>query len=388
MGLLDKLLNKAAKAVGEAVKQGTQSVVQKAEEKVSGAVRKAEDKIADAAHDAAEKAAEKTAENLAKQKEKEAADKAGEAVTEGPATFEEAVSACSAAAASADAEGEKPGWGEGGVDAFWDKLDGEWQDDQARNEGYVWTLSIDDVAAVDAMGLAKMKYGLKLSCSHVGPERDGVYRGSLALAYGADLSGLTEMIGSLGGRTSANRLAGWFRNDKFIMKLSPYSKEKEQGFIGSLDLVMNEDHEAVPKPSDPYADAIAGPMLAQMAAGSRDFEKESDPESYWFDWDYHMTSGDIGYSYSISGVMGMAGGKATLAEDGSSVEASGKAVTPLGSYSDRYDKDYDAPFPYVIRVYGNGRAVFELHSPEGGPVTIKFYGQIDRIPVSQTTVVG
>ena len=383
MGLLDKLLNKAAKAVGEAVKQGTQNVVQKAENKLSGAVQKAEDKAAEAAR----KAAEKAAESLVKPKEKENA--AAETAADGrPATFEEAEAACSAAAAAADAEGEKPGWGEGGVDAFWDKLDGEWQEDQARNEGYVWTVSIDDIAVMDAMGLAKMKYGLKLSCSHVGPERNGVYRGSLALAYGADLSGLTEMIGSLGGRTSADRLAGWFRNDKFIMRLSPYDKEKEEGFIGSLDLVMNEDHEAVPKPSDPYADAVAGPMLAQMAAGSRDFEKESEPESYWFDWDYHMTAGDIGYSYSISGVMGMAGGKATLAEDGSGVEASGKAVTPWGSYSDRYDKDYDAPFPYVIRVYGNDRAVFELHSPEGGPVTIKFYGHVDRIPVSQTEVVG
>ena len=383
MGLLDKLLNKAAKAVGEAVKQGTQNVVQKAENKLSGAVQKAEDKAAEAAR----KAAEKAAESLVKPKEKEGA--AAETAADGrPATFEEAEAACSAAAAAADAEGEKPGWGEGGVDAFWDKLDGEWQEDQARNEGYVWTVSIDDIAVMDAMGLAKMKYGLKLSCSHVGPERNGVYRGSLALAYGADLSGLTEMIGSLGGRTSADRLAGWFRNDKFIMRLSPYDKEKEEGFIGSLDLVMNEDHEAVPKPSDPYADAVAGPLLAQMAAGSRDFEKESEPESYWFDWDYHMTAGDIGYSYSISGVMGMAGGKATFAEDGSGVEASGKAVTPWGSYSDRYDKDYDAPFPYVIRVYGNDRAVFELHSPEGGPVTIKFYGHVDRIPVSQTEVVG
>ena len=383
MGLLDKLLNKAAKAVGEAVKQGTQNVVQKAENKLSGAVQKAEDKAAEAAR----KAAEKAAESLVKPKEKENA--AAETAADGrPATFEEAEAACGAAAAAADAEGEKPGWGEGGVDAFWDKLDGEWQEDQARNEGYVWTVSIDDIAVMDAMGLAKMKYGLKLSCSHVGPERNGVYRGSLALAYGADLSGLTEMIGSLGGRTSADRLAGWFRNDKFIMRLSPYDKEKEEGFIGSLDLVMNEDHEAVPKPSDPYADAVAGPVLAQMAAGSRDFEKESEPASYWFDWDYHMTAGDIGYSYSISGVMGMAGGKATFAEDGSGVEASGKAVTPWGSYSDRYDKDYDAPFPYVIRIYGNDRAVFELHSPEGGPVTIKFYGHVDRIPVSQTEVVG
>ena len=391
MGLLDKLLNKAAEKIGDAVKQGTQSVikpvVQKAEDKISDAVQKAEDKVADAAHKAAEKAAESLAQSAEKKENAEA--KAGEAAEKaGPASFEEAAAACSAAGAAADAEGVKPGWGEGGVDSFWDKLDNEWKNDQAANSGYVWTVTVDDTSALDAMGLAKMKYGLQLSCSHVGPARDGVYKGSLALVYGADLSGITAMIGSLGGRTSANRMAGWFRNDNFIMKLSPDNKEKEEGFIGSLDLVMDENHEVVQKPSDPYTDAIAGPMLAQMAAGKKDFETESDPDSYWFDWDYHMTSGDIAQSYAISGVLGMANAHAELSGDGGNLNAAGKAVTPWGVYTDRYEKDYDAPFPYVIRVYGNDKVVFELHSPEGGPVTIKFYGHIDRISVSQTTVVG
>ncbi len=54
---------------------------------------------------------------------------------------------------------------------------------------------------------------------------------------------------------------------------------------------------------------------------------------------------------------------------------------------DRYDEDFDAPFPYIIRVYESGDVVFELHSPMGGPVTVKFYGTIDKIPVSETTLV-
>ena len=239
------------------------------------------------------------------------------------------------------------------------------------------------------MGLAEVKYDLKLSASHVGTERDGVYRGSLAMAFGADLSGLTEMIGSLGGRTSSNKMNGWFRNDNFIMQLSPYNKEKEEGFIGSLDLRLDENGNVIDKPSDnPYADAVAAPMLAQMGSGSEEFEKADEPLSYWFDWDYHMTSGDMANSYSISGVLGMGSATGSIDNEGTHVQGSGHAVTPWGVYSDRYAKDYDAPFPYVIRVYGNDRAVFELHSPEGGPVVIKFYGTIDRIPVSETTVVG
>ena len=382
MGLFDKLVNKAAEKIGDAVKKGTQQivkpVVQKAEDTVSGAVQKAEDKVAEAAH----KTAEKAAESLAKEREKKAAE-AEAAKKAAGLSFEEAEAACAAAGAAA-AEGEKPGWGEGGVDAYWDKLDNEWQADQARNDGYVWTVTVDHVATVNAMGFAKVKYDLDLSCSHVGPEMDGVYRGSLAMVYGADISGVTEMIGSLGGRTSADSLAGWFRNDKFIMKLSPYNKEKEQGFIGSLELVMNEDHDLVQRPQNAYTNA----MLASMNSPAEAFEQESDPVSYWFDWDYYMTSGDIAYTYSVSGVMGIGSGKGSIDASGRHVEGSGRAVSPWGVFTDRYEKDYDAPFPYVIRVYEGGKVVFELHSPEGGPFVIRFYGHIDRIPVSQTTVVG
>ena len=376
MGIFDDLLKKAANKLGNTLKQ-------EAKNAIKPAIQQAEDKITDAAADAV---AGKIKEAFKPKEKPEAAAAEGE---EAAAPFEEAVAAC-AAAGQAAAEGTETtsSAGEGGLEAFWNGLENEWKEDQARNSGYVWTVSIDTVTALDAAGLAKMKYDLKLSCSHVGPEQNGVYRGSLALAYGADLSGLSAMLGALGGRTSTNRLSGWFRNDNFLMRLSPYSKEKEHAFLHTLDTIIDENAEVVEKPSDnPYADAVASPIIAQMGSGSEAFEKENDPESYWFDWDYHMTAGDLAYSYAVSGVAGMGSAHAEIDETGTHIEGAGRAVSPFGVYSERYEKDYESPFPYVIRVYGNRRVVFELHSPEGGPVVIKFYGQIDSIPVEQTTAV-
>ncbi len=129
-------------------------------------------------------------------------------------------------------------------------------------------------------------------------------------------------------------------------------------------------------------------MLEQMGSGSEEFEKNSTPVSYWFDWDYHMTSGDMSQSYSVTGVMGIASASGSMDASGTHIQGSGIAHSPLGgTYTSRYSEDFDAPFPYIIRVYETGDVVFELHSSEGGPVVIKFYGTIDKIPVGETTVV-
>jgi len=270
---------------------------------------------------------------------------------------------------------------------YWEEMRERWRNE--TNEGYVWTITIDEVTVLDAMGLAVTTYDLDLSCSHVGPEMNGVYAGSLAMKFDADLSGLNSMMSAMGGSASTDHVDGWFRNDEFVMELKPYSKEKEDAFIGSLDYIIDENGDAVPKQqSDPYTEAIVGPMLEQMGSGTKSFEKESAPASYWFDWDYNMTEGDMSQSYSVSGVMGIASASGGMDASGTHISGSAVAHSPLGGvFTDRYDETFDAPFPYVIRVYETGQVVFELHSPNGGPVVIKFYGTIDKIPVSQTTVV-
>ena len=378
MGFLNDLLKNAAQKIGNAFKK-------EARESVASAAQKASDKAAQAAGQALhhllhpqKKEEEKPADALT----------AAETAAASADPFAEAQAAVAAASGAAAQGPQAPAETPVGLDAFWQGLHDRWEQDQADNAGYVWTVSIDSIVRLDAMGLADVKYDLKLSASHVGCARDGVYRGSLSMAYGADLSGVNELMGSLGGRASTGHLSGWFRNDAFVMDLTPYNKIKEEAFLSTLDTVINADGEVVPASGGTYADAVAAPMLAQMGSKPQAFENTLTPLSYWFDWDHHMTSGDLSGSYAITGVMGIASAHATVDTAGTHVEGAGTAVSPFGVFHERYSKDFESPFPYVIRVYEDGRVVFELHSPNGGPVVIKFYGTLDRIPVSQTTVVS
>ena len=210
----------------------------------------------------------------------------------------------------------------------------------------------------------------------------------LAMDFQAELSGLNSLMAAMGGSASTGSVDGWFRNDEFVMELLPYNPEREQGFIGSLDIKLDENGQIVEETTDPYTDALMGSMLGEMGSGSEPFEQEQTPVSYWFDWDYHMTEGDMSQSYSVTGIMGIGSASGGMDASGTHISGSAIAHSPLGGvYTDRYDETFDAPFPYILRVYETGQVVFELHSASGGPVVIKFYGTIDKIPVSETTIV-
>ena len=278
-----------------------------------------------------------------------------------------------------------------GIEAFWDKLREEWENQP--NVGYVWTLTINDVVTLNVMGLVQAKYDMKLSASHVGPTMDGVYSGSMAFKFDAGLGGLNAMVGALGGRASTNKIDGWFRNDKFVMKLSGYNKEKEDAFVNTLNYTLDElssvddAEQARIEAQHQMQDAIMNPMLQNIGSKPDAYELTHSPSHYWFDWEYNMTEGDMSQNYAVSGVLGMASGRGSMNAAGDHVEAHGRAVTPWGVYTDDIDEDYHSPFPYVIHAYEDGRVNLVLHSQKGGPVVIIFRGKIDKIPVGQTVVI-
>ena len=73
----------------------------------------------------------------------------------------------------------------------------------------------------------------------------------------------------------------------------------------------------------------------------------------------------------------------------SHVDGSATVKTILGiSASERYDEPIYNPFPYTVLVFPGGRAMFTLYNYKGGPVTVVWTGTIDRVPVSETIVVG
>jgi len=255
-----------------------------------------------------------------------------------------------------------------GPDAYWEELRDRWLAE--KNEGFVWTITIDEATVLDAKGLAEATYDLDLSCSHVGKEMTGVYCGSLAMSYGADLTGLTERFPFMSAFIPDTSTDGWFRSDSFVMELAPYSAEEDEAFAGTLG------------GDDADGDDALGSLLGEIGSGNRPFEESETPAALWYDWDSRMTEGDMESMDALTELIGMATGS------GTPIGGRPAPLPPLDSvYEERYGGDFDAPFPYVIRVYDTGEAVFELHSPAGGPVVVKFYGTIDSVPVSETAVV-
>ena len=272
----------------------------------------------------------------------------------------------------------------GGVEAFWQNLHEQWANQ--KNEGYVWTITVDEAVTLDVMGLVTAKYDMDLSASHVGWTRDGVYSGSMAFKFDADLSGLNAMVGALGGRASTNHADGWFRNDKFVMELTPYNKIKEDAFVSTLNYTLEQLGSVEDEPqseAQTAADAFAAPLLENIGSKPDAYELANAPQSYWFDWEYNMTEGDMSQHYAVAGILGIGSGYGSLNAAGDHLEAHGHAL----GYRDDVSEDFHSPFPYVIHVYENGRVTLELHSQKGGPVVIIFRGKIDRIPVGQTTLV-
>jgi len=266
---------------------------------------------------------------------------------------------------------------------YWDKLRLEWEWDQQDNEGYVWTINIDQITVLDVMGLASVSYDLDLSCSHTGPTMDGVYSGTLAMEYEADLNGMVELLTLAGGSIDYDA-DGWFENDRFVMRLQEYDELVELQFDSTLTASasdLTEEEQAI-------VDAYVGSILEGVGSGDEEFEKDSTPAATWYDWDFHMTAGDMSGYINMTGIcFGIAGASGTVDESGVQTQGSAYASAFGYSFSERYAEEIQNPFPYAIRVYETGQVVFELYSSNGGPVTVKFYGTIDKIPVGDTVTV-
>jgi hypothetical protein len=264
---------------------------------------------------------------------------------------------------------------------YWDRLESEWEN--APEEGYVWTITINNAETLNIMGLGNVTYNLNLSCSHVGKTMNGVYKGEMAMDYAADLSGMVELLTITGGTVDYDA-DGWFKNDAFIMELGAYDDYAEEAFIESFQQTndLSAEERAI-------AEAYMGQFLNSMGTPEKDFEKAGNPNAQWFDWQFHMTEGDMSGYINMTGIAyGTTSGSGSVDASGTYMEGYATASAPLvGTFSDRYSDTIDEPFPYLLNVYGDGQVVFVLHSANGGPVQVRFYGTIDKIPVEDTTLI-
>lgn len=259
---------------------------------------------------------------------------------------------------------------------YWERLEYEWEN--APEQGYVWTITIDKLVTLDVMGLAVVDYDLDLSCSHVGKSMLGVYRGEMAMNYQADLSGVIALA-TLAGGTADYDADGWFKNDNFLMNLEAYDQELDEQFPETLGEQPEDAEEAAMEA------AILESYLGSLRAESESFE-DSKPAGMWYDWDFHMTEGDMSGYIEMTGIA-YGTTNASGGVDASGVQMAGSGTTDIPGifhYTERYSETLQNPFPYTIKVYEDGNVVMELYSSQGGPVTVKFYGSIDKVPVENT----
>jgi hypothetical protein len=219
--------------------------------------------------------------------------------------------------------------------------------------------------------------------------------------FKGDVGG-TKALLALMGIHSTDDMSGWFRNDRFVMKLKPFSAEDEAGFIQTFD--VGQDAQITPT-GDPAKDAAAqagadfannlinsilGNLTSSQAAKADAQTEGEAPSGLWYDWAFHMTEGDMGTYFKMSGgpVIWIVNAEAHTDAQYSHVQGHGEVGTIFGQFAaERYDEPIDSPFPYTVRVYPNGRVRFTLYNYKGGPVTVVWPGTIDRVPVEQTTTV-
>ena len=255
--------------------------------------------------------------------------------------------------------------------------------EERANKGYVWTLLIDEISHVRALGLADVAYDLKLNGSHVGETPYGVYRGEMAFDFNGDCSGALAILKMMG-FSSEEDLKGWFKNDRFVMKLKQYDKTAEDEFIETFD--QSKD---AASPEEAVGKELLNSLIGAFVSSPE--KDERDPDGLWYDWTFHMTEGDMGTYFKINGgIIPIFAGKSSAETDtaGSSLDVEAKAASAFtGTISERYSEPIDSPFPYTIKIYDEKDVLFTLYNAKGGPVTVTFKGTLSKIPVEDTIVV-
>ncbi|MBU9728456.1 hypothetical protein [Diplocloster modestus] len=276
--------------------------------------------------------------------------------------------------------------------SYEERLEYEWQN--APNEGYVWTITIKDTDEIDAMGLCTATYNVNLSASHVGKDMFGPYFGEFGFDYSADMGGLSALLTAQGGSVDYDT-DGWFQNDRFLFELSPYEKDEEE----MMEAIVNggSEYEEMSSEEKAMMEALLGQVYD--LDNEEPFEKNSEAAAMWWAFDMPMTDGDMSGYFQMNGILGgIVDGKSEIDSAGKNVVADVRVAfglydlssgAMLYKFDERYSESdtFENPIPYTLKVYPDNNVVMTLYSSQGGPVTTKCYGTIDKVPVEQTTVV-
>ena len=280
------------------------------------------------------------------------------------------------------------------LNSYWRAMHQEYQDDVARNEGYIWTIQAGGTCTISNL-FAKMNYTLNLNCSHVGKTLYGVYHGEMSFKFDGDITGTKLLLLALGIKSKED-VDGWFINDNFVMRLKPYDAGAEEEFVQSF--TQTSSPEITPSGDarkDELSQNIADTINNTINSLLENMSVKKDPGSkqrvgLWYDWDTHMTEGDIGVFLKLNGgtPLWYVNGHSGTDSEGGLLDVDASTWTPFsGTMAERYDEVISSPFPYKIKVYDNSSVVFTLYNSKGGPVTADWLGSLSAVPVEDTIVV-
>lgn len=271
-----------------------------------------------------------------------------------------------------------------------DQLLEMWNEDQQSNQGYVWTININSCTMISVENLVEVNYAINLSMSHIGPTCHGVYKGVMGIAASRDTKEFEELLSLIGGKLTTSGDIDEVSSDEYVMVMYPYDAEGDevwQNYFGYNALTFGRSQMVQDMIND-----VMDSFMGSYVRREKPFEKTMKPVSQGCG--FELPPGSIGsfqeaqLSINNGYFKGTIFGEADLGvtnEKDRIEKGWGKVTDFLGStYNASYDKNTICPFPHTISIYPNHIVVFELFSAEGGPITAKFYGTIDKIPVGQT----
>ncbi len=254
------------------------------------------------------------------------------------------------------------------------------RDNAQEEEGYIWTLTIDQeqTQVVDADVGASLFLKMKLSMSKEGGDDPfGAYRGELYYEQDTDFGILAAFL-----QTSDAQI--WGKNDAFEIELLPYDETrmeefKESSTSGAKESEGNEEAGAAEEPdsSEPWRPTLAplvpetsGPSLAPLIKN----------HAMHFAPDIPFTEKDFGFDVSLpEGLLDVTGNDGSYNASVDLREFGAMSISAEGHQ------------PYSITLTSNTGSddmyvIFTLYIHDGS--TYVFRGTIDKIPLSDTISVG
>lgn len=248
------------------------------------------------------------------------------------------------------------------------------QNSAQKEEGYIWTLTIDQeqTQVVNEEVGASLFLKMKLSMSKEGGDDPfGIYRGELYYEQDTDFGKLASFL-----QTADANI--WGKNDTFEIELLPYDETQMEEFKESTTSGAKESEDMEePDTSEPWFPSLA-PLVPETSGPS--LAPLTETHAMHFASDVPFTEKDFGIDVSFpEGLLDVTGNDGNFNASVDLKELGVMSISAEGHqpYSITLNSHTGSDEMYVI---------FTLYIHDGS--TYVFGGTIDKIPLSDTISVG